>query len=125
MLAAEELERATLDEGLSIAMLEALLPALRARALHSWALSLGCPPAALSHRHVTALDALVTAWHGQGAVHLPGGIRAARVSGVLRVLPSDQQRAWQGRARQGPARSPAGAAIRTTADPGTALFPEC
>ncbi|HTF06943.1 MAG TPA: tRNA lysidine(34) synthetase TilS [Asanoa sp.] len=86
VLAAEELERATIDEGLSVAMLEALLPALRARALHSWALSLGCSPAALSHRHVTALEALVTGWHGQGAVHLPGGIRAARVAGVLRVL---------------------------------------
>jgi tRNA(Ile)-lysidine synthase len=87
VLAAEELERAKLDEGLSVAMLEALLPALRARALHSWALSLGCSPAALSHRHVTALEALVTAWHGQGAVHLPGGIKAGRVAGVLRVLP--------------------------------------
>jgi tRNA(Ile)-lysidine synthase len=86
VLAAEELERATLEEGLSVSMLEALLPALRARALHSWALSLGCSPAALSHRHVTALEALVSSWHGQGAVHLPGGIRAARVAGVLRVV---------------------------------------
>ena len=86
VLAAEELERARVDDGLSVAMLEALLPALRARALHAWALSLGCSPAALSHRHVTALEALVTAWHGQGAVHLPGGIRAGRVAGVLRVV---------------------------------------
>jgi len=86
VLAAGELERARVDGGLSAAALDTMLPALRARVLHSWALSLGCSPAALSHRHVTALDALVTGWHGQGAVHLPGGIRAARVAGVLRVV---------------------------------------
>jgi len=85
-LAAGELDRAHVDDGLSVAVLDAMLPALRARVLHSWALSLGCSPAALSHRHVTALDALVTGWHGQGAVHLPGGVRAARVAGVLRVV---------------------------------------
>ena len=33
--------------------------------------------------HTAALDALVTAWHGQGAVDLPGGVRVARASGRL------------------------------------------
>ncbi|MBM0238935.1 TilS substrate-binding domain-containing protein, partial [Micromonospora sp. ATA32] len=47
----------------------------------------GAPPAALSHRHVAALDALVTDWHGQGATHLPGGLRVARRDGLL--LPID------------------------------------
>jgi tRNA(Ile)-lysidine synthase len=57
--------------------------ALRTRVLHSWALSLGCPGGALSARHVDALDALLISWSGQGAVHLPGGIRVRRTGGRL------------------------------------------
>ncbi len=59
--------------GLSVDGLAALPTAVRTRVLHAWARELGAAPAALSHRHVAALDALVTAWHGQGPVHLPGG----------------------------------------------------
>ena len=58
--------------------LAALPAAVRTRVLHGWARSLGAPGAALSHRHVDALDALVVAWHGQGAVHLPGAITVGR-----------------------------------------------
>jgi tRNA(Ile)-lysidine synthase len=57
--------------------------AIRRRVLHLWARRLGAPGSALSHVHVEALDALVTDWHGQGAVHLPGGIVAVRDHGVL------------------------------------------
>ncbi|MGH3328810.1 MAG: hypothetical protein ACRDPT_13635 [Streptomycetales bacterium] len=35
--------------------------------------------------HIEALDDLVTAWHGQGPVDLPGGVRAERRCGRLRV----------------------------------------
>ncbi|MFG2055361.1 tRNA lysidine(34) synthetase TilS [Micromonospora sp. NPDC048930] len=69
--------------GLSVDALAALPAAVRTRVLHAWARELGAPPAALSHRHVAALDALVTAWHGQGPVHLPGGIPVARREGRL------------------------------------------
>jgi tRNA(Ile)-lysidine synthase len=69
--------------GLPVAGLAVLPGALRTRVLHSWALTLGCPPAALGHVHVEALDTLVTAWHGQGAVGLPGGIEVARRAGHL------------------------------------------
>ncbi|GAA0480178.1 tRNA(Ile)-lysidine synthase [Paractinoplanes deccanensis] len=68
---------------MSVGALAALMPAIRTRALHAWALRLGAPGGALSHRHVEALDALVTAWHGQGPVHLPGGIQVARAGGAL------------------------------------------
>ncbi|WP_431892346.1 tRNA lysidine(34) synthetase TilS [Micromonospora haikouensis] len=69
--------------GLVVAALAGLTPAVRTRVLHAWARELGASPAALSHRHVEALDALVTAWHGQGEVHLPGGLRVARRAGRL------------------------------------------
>ncbi|SCE79531.1 tRNA(Ile)-lysidine synthase [Micromonospora purpureochromogenes] len=74
------------EGGLSVAALAALAPAVRTRVLHAWARELGACPAALSHRHVAALDALVTDWRGQGATYLPGGLRVARRAGrLLRV----------------------------------------
>ncbi|MET7966914.1 tRNA lysidine(34) synthetase TilS [Micromonospora sp. NPDC005305] len=87
--ALDELAAAALAEvrgaeaGLSVDGLAALPPAVRTRVLHAWARELGATPAALSHRHVAALDALVTDWHGQGAVHLPGGLPVRRHAGRL------------------------------------------
>lgn len=69
--------------GLSVRALAGLAPAIRTRVLHAWARELGAPGAALSHRHVRALDALITDWHGQGATALPGGIFVGRRAGDL------------------------------------------
>lgn len=69
--------------GLSVPDLAGLLPALRTRVLHAWALELGAPGGALFHRHVAALDALVTEWHGQRAVSLPAGIQVTRLGDRL------------------------------------------
>ncbi|WP_422754301.1 tRNA lysidine(34) synthetase TilS [Micromonospora sp. WMMD708] len=73
--------------GLSVVALAGLPGAVRSRVLHTWARELGAPPGALSHRHVDALDALVTAWRGQGATALPGGVRVGRRDG--RLVPVD------------------------------------
>lgn len=70
-------------DGLSVSRLRALPDPVRTRVLHSWARSLGGGGSALSHRHVLALDALVTGWHGQGATALPGGIEVRRRAGLL------------------------------------------
>jgi tRNA(Ile)-lysidine synthase len=70
-------------DGLAVGGLVGLLGAVRTRVLHMWARELGAPGGALSHRHVAALDALVTDWHGQGATQLPGDISVARRDGVL------------------------------------------
>jgi tRNA(Ile)-lysidine synthase len=69
--------------GLSVAVLTTLPDAVRTRVLHRWARGLGVPGSALSARHVAALDALVTAWRGQGAVSLPGGTCVIRREGLL------------------------------------------
>ncbi|MGC5334431.1 tRNA lysidine(34) synthetase TilS [Micromonospora sp. DT62] len=74
------------DGGLAVRALAELPPAVRGRVLHAWARELGAPPAALSHRHVTALDTLVTGWRGQGAAHLPGGLRVLRRDGRLAAI---------------------------------------
>jgi len=71
------------EEGLDISVLSGMVEAIRTRVLHAWARELGASGAALSHRHVEAMAALITDWHGQGPVHLPGGMRVARVRGRL------------------------------------------
>ncbi|WP_260428386.1 tRNA lysidine(34) synthetase TilS [Micromonospora globispora] len=77
------------DGGLSVEALATLPAAVRTRVLHLWARKLGASPAALSHRHIAALDALVTAWRGQGEVHLPGGLRVCRRD--RRLVPTESR----------------------------------
>jgi tRNA(Ile)-lysidine synthase len=82
-LAAEILAGARDGTSLDVPALVELPAALRTRVLHGFALALGAPGGALGHRHVAALDALVTDWHGQGPVALPGGIQVSRRGGRL------------------------------------------
>ena len=60
--------------------------AVRRRLLRRAALEAGTPPGSLAAVHLASLDALVTRWHGQGAVHLPGGVRGFRRCGRLCVV---------------------------------------
>ncbi|HET6213189.1 MAG TPA: tRNA lysidine(34) synthetase TilS [Micromonosporaceae bacterium] len=74
------------DGGLSVPGLAGLPAAVRTRVLHGWARALGVPGGALSYRHVTALDALVVDWHGQGRVDLPGGVGVVRLGDRLQTV---------------------------------------
>ncbi|KWX10418.1 hypothetical protein TR74_03750, partial [Carbonactinospora thermoautotrophica] len=47
------------------------------------AVEAGSPAGSLFAVHVEAVDALVTAWRGQGPVQLPGGVVAVRRCGTL------------------------------------------
>lgn len=67
-----------------VRVLAALAPALRSRLLRRLALEAGAAAGALGAVHVRALDALVTDWHGQERVELPGGV-AVRRDGVRLV----------------------------------------
>jgi len=66
-----------------VEVLHGAMDAVRRRALRSAAIAAGCAPGAVHRVHVLALDALVTGWHGQGAVDLPGRIQATRACGRL------------------------------------------
>ncbi len=66
---------------LPVAALVPLPRAVRTRVLRHWALAGGA--AEVSAEHVERLDALVTDWHGQGTVALPGGVGVRRVSDRL------------------------------------------
>ncbi|MFY0407212.1 tRNA lysidine(34) synthetase TilS [Solicola sp. PLA-1-18] len=83
-LAAESHPRCLDDDGeLDASVLGGLPPALRSRVVRRAALAAGCPAADLTAGHVSAVEALVLDWHGQGPLDLPGGVRARRSDGRL------------------------------------------
>ena len=71
------------DTPMSAASLAGLPGAVRTRVLRSAALDAGCPAGSLTAAHVARIEELVTDWHGQRGVDLPGGIRAARRAGEV------------------------------------------
>jgi tRNA(Ile)-lysidine synthase len=75
---------ATVTDGLSVEVLDGLAAPIRTRVLRAAAVAAGAPAGETSHQHVLAVDALVTDWHGQKWVDLPGHLRARRADGVLR-----------------------------------------
>jgi tRNA(Ile)-lysidine synthase len=72
-------------EGLPVDVLARLPLAVRTRVLRRAALAAGSPPSDLSAGHVGELDRLVSDWHGQGPLDLPGQVRAARRCGRLHL----------------------------------------
>jgi tRNA(Ile)-lysidine synthase len=84
-LAAAEFGRLDGADGLPAAQLGALPDALRTRVLRTWLRGGSVPD--LKAVHLGAVDALLTRWHGQGPVLLPGGAAVVRASGRLTLLP--------------------------------------
>lgn len=75
----DELDPLALD----IATLELLPRAVRTRVIRKAIYLAGAPAGSLSAEHIEPVESLVTAWKGQGAVALPGGVTIARISGRL------------------------------------------
>ncbi len=65
----------------------ALPRAVRSRVWRSLAIAAGAPPGQVSTRHTEACDALLTSWHGQGPVSLPGPLLATRAGGRVSIGP--------------------------------------
>jgi len=73
------------DGSLDARGLAELPRALRTRILRAAAISAGCPAGSLTSAHVDRLEALVSDWHGQGGVDLPGGLAGERAYGRLAI----------------------------------------
>ena len=71
---------------LDCAALAELPRAIRSRILRAAIYAAGAPSGTLSADHLSAVESLVTSWHGQGEVSLPGGVKVARISGRLSLL---------------------------------------
>ena len=72
---------------LECAHLETLPRAIRTRILRSAIYAAGAPAGSVSAEHVSAVEALISAWNGQGALSLPGGVKVERISGRLSLSP--------------------------------------
>jgi tRNA(Ile)-lysidine synthase len=59
--------------------------AVRHRALRLALLEAGCPAGSLNREHVLGVDALLTSWHGQGPLDLPGRVSVRRTCGRLEL----------------------------------------
>ena len=70
MLAAQVLDRARRADGLAVSELIDVAPAVRRLVLRAWLLTGGAR--GLTERHIRGVEALVSAWHGQGGVAVPG-----------------------------------------------------
>ena len=81
--AARALADADVTDGLAVDVLAAMAAPIRTRVLRAAAVAAGAPAGETFHQHVLAVDALVTDWHGQKWVDLPGHLRARRADGVL------------------------------------------
>ncbi|CAN2224331.1 MesJ tRNA(Ile)-lysidine synthase MesJ [Candidatus Nanopelagicaceae bacterium] len=66
--------------------LETLPRAIRSRVLRAAIYAAGAPSGSITADHLTAVEALVTSWRGQGALSLPGGVKVERISGRLSLL---------------------------------------
>lgn len=70
---------------LDVATLVDAAPAVRRRALRAALVAAGAPAGSVHRVHVLELDALLTHWHGQGPLTLPGRVVAVRRCGRLVV----------------------------------------
>ena len=59
---------------------------IRSRIIRAAIYAAGAPTGSISADHVGSIEALITAWSGQGAAHLPGGVKVERFSGRLSLL---------------------------------------
>lgn len=71
------------DGSLDAAGLLALPVAVRTRVLRRAAVAAGSAPTDLAGVHIAAVDRLLTEWHGQGPLELPGRVSARRECGRL------------------------------------------
>jgi tRNA(Ile)-lysidine synthase len=58
---------------------------VRTRVWRRLAIAAGAPAGQVSTRHTDACDALLTHWHGQGPVSLPGPLHATRSGGRVSI----------------------------------------
>ncbi|MEO7421873.1 MAG: tRNA lysidine(34) synthetase TilS [Ornithinibacter sp.] len=70
-----------------VMVLGAIPVAVRSRVWRRALLAAGVRAGSLGSRHVDACDRLLTHWHGQGPVHVPGGLLVRRSDDWVRIEP--------------------------------------
>ncbi|MEO7132454.1 MAG: tRNA lysidine(34) synthetase TilS [Dermatophilaceae bacterium] len=91
-----DLPAAAGEPGVDLAALAALPRAIRTRVWRILAAEAGAPIGDVSAAHVESLDALLTSWHGQGPLHVPGHIAVSRAGGAIAFRPIHEAHAATG-----------------------------
>lgn len=68
---------------LEVSKLSELPKAVRSRVLRSAIYAAGAPEGSITSEHLKPVEALITAWDGQGECALPGGVKVSRISGRI------------------------------------------
>jgi tRNA(Ile)-lysidine synthase len=75
----------SIETSSSVEILLAQPQAIRTRVIRAMMLSAGAPAASLANTHIEAVNQLVTNWHGQGEVALPGKLWASRSNNQIAI----------------------------------------
>ncbi|MBU6347262.1 MAG: tRNA lysidine(34) synthetase TilS [Actinomycetales bacterium] len=91
---ADALDEIAAKHGLldDVEILAKLPRAMRTRIIRRLAAVSGCTMNDLTREHVLGVDALITNWHGQGPLNLPGSINVERSHGKLKFYHSSETR---------------------------------
>ncbi|CAB4335116.1 unannotated protein [freshwater metagenome] len=84
---AKELFSTLESQSMDIGVLSKLPRALRTRIIRMALYEAQAPQGSITAEHVSEIEALITSWHGQGALSMPGGVKVERISGRLSLLP--------------------------------------
>lgn len=86
--AALDLAAARHSGQLEVRILTELPAAIRSRVLRTAALAAGADGSELAAHHIRGMDRLVTDWHGQHRIELPGGVAAQRAGDAVVFVPT-------------------------------------
>jgi tRNA(Ile)-lysidine synthase len=78
-------EKSRLGADLDVQQLENLHTAIRTRVIQKWLIESGVPSGSLHQIHINTVDELVSNWHGQKEINLPGGFEAKRIANRLTI----------------------------------------
>lgn len=80
---AQQVARQLGESPWQVSEFEPLAAPLRTRVWRELLTTAGCPTGSLSKVHIDAVDDLVTRWHGQQPIHIPGGLQVRRGAGLI------------------------------------------
>ncbi|MFZ9840585.1 MAG: tRNA lysidine(34) synthetase TilS [Candidatus Nanopelagicales bacterium] len=81
----QKYQDALVESDLDIQQLSPLHTAIRTRVIQLWLINAGVPSGSLHQIHIKTVDELVSNWHGQKEINLPGGFEVKRSSNRLSI----------------------------------------
>jgi tRNA(Ile)-lysidine synthase len=85
LITKREYENCLVVADLDVAKLAQLHLAIRSRVIQHWLLLAGVPSGSLHHSHIKVVEELISKWHGQKEINLPGEFRVKRSSNRLTI----------------------------------------